>query len=104
MLSSYGIMGEHVMRICDLTLEITKTKDTVTSTDSELILHRECPHCAVVRSMAISELTGPCKKNTLHYCASRRAYKVGRTAVPCLNCRIGSPAPLAPQHSLKVSV
>lgn len=39
MLSSYDIVGEHVMQICDLTMEITDTKDTLTSTDSELILH-----------------------------------------------------------------
>lgn len=81
------------MRVCDLTVEITETKNTVTSTDSELVLHRECPHWAVVRSMAISERTGLCRKTSLRYHASRRAYSVGRSAVPRLRCGTGSSQP-----------
>lgn len=84
------------MRIRDLTVEIAETKDTVTCTDSALILHRECLHGAVVISTAISELTG--------HSASRRAYEAGHAAVPCLNGSLGFPAPLAPHHGSKVPV
>lgn len=61
-----------MMRIRDLTVEITETKDTVSSADSGLILHRECPRGAAVGSGATSELTGTCKNSALHYPASRR--------------------------------
>lgn len=93
-LFSYGIMDERVMQICDLSVEFTDREDTRTSIISELILHRECPHHAVIRSKVFPELTGPCKKIILHCHASGKDYKAGHNAIPCLNCRAGSPAPL----------
>lgn len=54
----FPVLASRVNTWCK-SVEISETKDTITSTTSALVLCRECPQCAVVKSMAISGLTEP---------------------------------------------